>query len=92
MSTFWRVGSLIGGEPNQVSPGLIMSFAGGFDLMPMSAPSGMTAPGGTTPSLPTKTRSSVLTGSRCIQPRRTSSSPNTTSSAMKFFAPISVRS
>jgi hypothetical protein len=31
----WRAGSLIGGEPNQVSPGAMRSLAGGFDLMPI---------------------------------------------------------
>src|SRR3954451_10296157 len=50
-SILWRVGSLMGGEPNQVSPAWIASFAGGLDLMPIRLPSGITAPGGTTASL-----------------------------------------
>ena len=32
-SNFWRTGSLIGGEPNHVSPSCIKWFAGGFDLI-----------------------------------------------------------
>ena len=87
-----RTGSLMGGTPNQVSPGLMALLAGGFDLMPMSAPSGISAPIGTTPSLPMKTRGPVFTFFKVIHPRRISSSPSTTSSAMKHFSPISTRS
>src|SRR5579883_1290693 len=91
-SKVWRTGSLIGGDPNQVSPSWINSLAGGFDLMPMSALAGISEPGGTTALLPTKTLGPVLTGFKYIQPLRISSSPSTTSSAMKFFSPISTRS
>src|ERR1019366_1126448 len=72
-SNLCRPGVLIGGDPNQVSPSLIKWFAGGFDLMPIRALAGMSAPAGTTALLPTKTRGAVLTRFRYIQPSRISS-------------------
>ena len=88
----WREGSRIGGLPKRVSPGCIATSLGGFDLMPSSEPLGRKAPGGTTASLPMKTWSPVRTGLAVIQPRRTSSSPSTTSSATKQRSPISIMS
>src|SRR5262249_26444495 len=82
----------MGGDPNQVSPFCIIEFADGLDLIPISALAGISDPGGTTALLPTKTRGPVFTCFRYIQPLRISSSPRTTSSAIKHFSPISTRS